>query len=446
MSRSFRVQRTLVPVLAATLVWPSPVLGQTAPAATPTAPAPQAGGAATEPASNSGAPPVSAPVPPVATAGPVSFTALADLDSMNLVAGGVTRGSKLLAKAAFSASYDGASDGHDGLTALASLQFAGGGHISADNVGDIQGIDNIEAYGALRVYEVWVARQYQGGKFGWKAGLTDLNADFDTQQVASLFLNSSDGTGAELGHSGINGPAIYPTTALAFSGFAKLGNSVIVRAGLFDGTAGTPYHPGVFAIRLSGRDGALLIEQVEKTLDSGVRMVGGGWAYTALFGALHRFDAAGNAIRLQRERGAFGLVEGTLTHDGDNGERGLSAWVRLGLGDPVVERISGYIGAGVVYSGPLARRPGDQVGLGINHAIVDRPDLPDPTQAARLAETAFELTYKYNANEWLAVQPDAQMVVHPNGDRGIPAALVLGVRLNVTLTRGLVRKLREATP
>jgi len=433
------------PVLAiAIALLPFAAIAQTAPATTPTAPSPPAGGAGAAPVP--GAPPTAAAPPPVAVVGPVSLTALGDVDWMNLVAGGLTPGSKLLTKAALSASYDGSGDGHEGLSALASVQFAGGGHISGDNIGDIQGVDNIEAHSALRIYEVWVAQAYGDGRFGWKAGLTDLNADFDTQQVASLFLNSSDGTGAELGHSGSNGPSVYPTTALAISGFAKIGDSVIVRSGLFDGTAGTPWHPGVFAIRLSGGDGALFIAQIEKTLDNGFRLVGGGWAYTALFGALHRFDAAGDPVPLQRERGTFGLIEGTLTHAGDDGERGLSAWLRVGLGDPVVERISGYLGAGLVYSGPLAKRPADQIGLAINRASVDEPDLPVPTQSARLAETALELTYKYIAKDWLAVQPDAQIVVHPNGDRTIPTALVLGVRFNVTLTRGLFSKLRAPTP
>ena len=416
---------------------PGVALGQ----ATPAPP----GSAGTPPASP-GAPPATVPQPPIATIGPVSLTAQAQIDVMNPVSGGVTSGSKLLTKAALSASYDGTADGHEGLTAQASVQFVGGGHISGDNIGDIQGVDNIEAHSALRIYELWVARQYHDGKFGWKAGLTDLNADFDTQQVASLFLNSSDGTGAELGHSGLNGPSIYPTTALAISGYVRPSDSVVVRGGVFDGTAGSPEHPGVFAIRLSGRDGALLIGQVEKTLNNGFRLAGGAWAYTASFGALHRFEAAGNAVMLQRERGAFALAEGTLTHAGDSGERGLSGWVRMGLGDPVVERISGYLGAGLVYSGPLGKRPGDQVGFAINHAIVDQPNLPDPAQAARLAETAFELTYKYAANDWLAVQPDAQIVVHLNGDRTIPTALVLGVRFNVTLTKGLFGKLRAAAP
>jgi porin len=249
-----------------------------------------------------------------------------------------------------------------------------------------------------------------------------------------------------LAHTGLNGPSIYPTTALAVSGFGRFGQSLIVRAGLFDGTAGTPYHPGIFAIRLSDHDGAMFIVQVEKSLASGIRLVGGAWTYTSLFGALHSFDAAGNPVPIQRERGAFGLVEGTLTHSGDDGERGLSAWLRAGLGNPVVERISGYIGAGLVFTGPLAKRASDQIGLGVNRATVDEPSLPLPTQVQHLAETAFELTYKYNAKEWLAVQPDAQVVVHPNGDPSIPTALVVGVRLSVTFTKSLFNKLGVKAP
>ncbi|WP_428333300.1 carbohydrate porin [Novosphingobium sp.] len=402
---------------------------------------------AASPADAPAAPPAASNPPPAATVGPVSITGVAVLDSMSLVAGGVHPGSKILTKAAVSASYDGSNDGHEGLSALASMQFAGGGHISANNIGDIQVIDNIEASNALRIYEVWIAHQYGGGKFGWKAGLTDLNADFDTQQVASLFINSSDGTGAELGHSGLNGPSIFPTTALAISGFARIGLSTIVRAGLFDGTSGTPYHPGVFAIRVSGLDGALFIAQVEKTLPGGVRLVGGAWTYTSLFGAQHSADAAGNPIPFRPQRGAFGLVEGTITHMGDDGERGLSAWARLGTGDPVIQRISGYIGAGLVFTGPIAKRAGDQIGLSINRALVEQPiPLPIPAPDQQLAETAFELTYKYNAKDWLAIQPDAQMVIHPNGDPAIPTAFVIGIRFSLTLTKSLFGKLGVKGP
>ena len=215
--------------------------------------------------------------------------------------------------------------------------------------------------------------------------------------------------------------------------------SLTLRAGVFDGTAGSPDHPGAFAIRLSGRDGAFFIVQADQRFASGLRVEGGAWAYTAVFDAVNRVDAAGNPLRFQRGRGAYALVEGQLMKAGD--DRGLSGWVRVGTADPVVERVAGYLGGGVVYTGLLKARAQDQAGVAVNHAIVVVPGVPD---APLSSETAVELTYRYVANDWLAVQPDAQVIVHPNGDRTIPTALVLGVRLSLTFTKGLFARLGMA--
>ncbi len=381
------------------------------------------------------------PPPSFAEAGPWSFTGVFIGDGLADVAGGAHRGVALLGKAAVSASYDGSQDGHDGINGLVSAQYVGGGRISGHKVGDIQGVSNIEAFSALRLYELWLSKDYAA--WGWKAGLIDLNVDFDTQNVGALFLNSADGVGPELGHSGLNGPSIFPTTALAATFHLQPRDGMTLRAGLFDGTAGSPYHPGDFAIRLSGKDGVLGIIQAEQRFGSGVRVEAGAWAYSAYFDALHRFDAAGNPRRYQRSRGAYGTVEGQIASDASDPDRGLAGWIRVGIADPIVQRVSAYIGGGLVYSGPFAFRKDDQAGFAINHAIVDLP-LADPAETPHhSSETTFELTYRYNAKDWLAVQPDAQYVVHPNGDRAIGDALVIGVRLTVTLTRNLARRLKD---
>jgi len=165
---------------------------------------------AQQPPSPTGAPPPPPPPPaPFATSGPWSFTGLANVDVLGDALGGAHRGVKLLTKTALSAGYDGSQDDHDGWGALVSAQLVEGGRLSARNVGDAQGVDNIEAVNALRLYEAWVSRDI-GDRAGVKLGFIDLNVDFDTQEVGALFLNSSDGTGPELGHSGLNGPSVYP--------------------------------------------------------------------------------------------------------------------------------------------------------------------------------------------------------------------------------------------
>ena len=381
------------------------------------------------------------PPPAFTSSGALSFSAAETIDAMADIGGGIAQGVKLLTKTNLSASYDGDTGDHPGWTGQASVQFFKGGHISAANVGDIQGVDSIEAYNALRLYELWVQKQWGGGRYGFKFGFTDLNVDFDTQQVAALFVNSSDGVGAEFGHSGLNGPSIYPITTLALTGFYKPADPWTLRAGVVNGLSGSQSSPSAFvALHISARTGLLLVVQAEHAGNAGLRTYVGAWDYTANFDALHQFDSAGNPLPRARMRGLYGLVEGQIAGGSDG--RSLSGWVRAGLGDPVVERISGFIGGGLVTAGLFKGRTEDQSGISVNHAIVDQPNLPPFARPAKRAETAIELTYRVQARDWLAVQPDLQYVHRPNGDPAIASALVIGVRLSVNLTRNLVNTIK----
>ncbi len=397
--------------------------------------------AATTPASP-GAPNQPPPPPPSFTSsGPFSFSAAVTADALADVAGGVTRGVKILTKTNLSATFDGSAGSMPGWSGQASLQYAKGGHISGDNVGDAQGVDNIEAPNAFRLYELWLARQSLDGKFGVKFGFTDLNVDFDTQQVAGLFINSSDGIGPEFGHSGLNGPSVYPTTTLALSGFAKPGDTWTLRAGLFNGLAGSDLHPNDFvALHISARTGALIVLQAEHVGASGLRALVGGWHYTADFDALHRRDPQGNPQQTARMRGFYGLIEGQIV--GGATGRNVSGWVRLGLSDPVVEREAGYAGFGLVATGLFKGRAEDQAGISVNHAVLDEPGLPLNALPAKRAETTIEVTYRVQARDWLTVQPDLQYVHRPNGDPAIASAMVIGLRLSVNLTQNLVQQIK----
>jgi porin len=390
------------------------------------------------------APPPTPPPPTFAEAGPWSFTGVLNLDGLANPTGGISQGAKVLTKAAVSASYDGSQQGHDGLSGLISVQYVNGTRFSLTNVGDVQGVDNIEATGATRLYEAWLAHNYGDSSKGWKVGFVDLNTDFDTQETGALFLNSSDGIGPELSHSGKNGPSIFPTTALAVTAYFRPNPKFTIRAGIFDGTAGSPDHPGRFAVRLSGDDGALFIAQIERRFDSGLRLETGAWAYTAFFDDLHRLDASGNPVREQRSRGAYATVEGRLLHGAD--DRGMSGWIRAGLADPIVQSVSGYFGGGLVYTGLIAERASDQAGIAFNHAIVDPGDPLNPTISRKSSETTIEASYRYDAKDWLAIQPDVQFIHHPFGNSAIPDALVVGMRLNFTLTKNLVQRVKDQLP
>lgn len=81
--------------------------------------------------------------------------------------------------------------------------------LSAELVGDAQVVSSIDATNAWRLYEAWVEQKWARGRVSLKAGLYDLNSEFDVNETGGLFVNSSHGMGADLAQTGANGPSIF---------------------------------------------------------------------------------------------------------------------------------------------------------------------------------------------------------------------------------------------
>lgn len=154
--------------------------------------------------------PVAPPPPPPA----LTLAARATLDSWDVASGGIARGTVLLDKVQASGTLNGAAIGFAGFRAHVQVLRIGGKSLS-DRVGDIQTVSNIEAIGATRLFEAWVEQAVgtpgHGGSI--RAGLIDLNSEFDAIDPSSVFLNASHGIGPDLSASGRNGPSNYPVTS-----------------------------------------------------------------------------------------------------------------------------------------------------------------------------------------------------------------------------------------
>ena len=354
-----------------------------------------------------------------------ALSALATVDILGNARGGRRTGVRVLDKVAAVAAYDGG----DGWTGVASAQYINGAMLSGDLVGDVQTASNIEGVGAVRVYEVWLGRDFAGVGHGAgvKAGLIDLNADFDVQEAGGLFLNSSAGIAAEFSHTGRNGPSIFPTTALALTGYVTPAPGWRIDAGVFDGVPGDPAHPKRFAIRLGDGDGALFVAQATRRWGERLRAEAGGWTYTAHF---DRLEAAGGARRASR--GAYGLVEARLAGTDDSARR-LTGWLRVGVASTAVNRIDRFVGGGVVLAAPFAGRERDSVGIAVFHAGFGGP--ARRSDALRAGETAIEATWHVALGSRLGLQPDVQYIVHPGGIPGVRDAVVAGARLTFAVAR-----------
>jgi porin len=353
-----------------------------------------------------------APAPPVLT-----FEALENIDFWRNVEGGVRVGDTTLNKLRLAATFDGTKAGLPGWRAHVQVFRTNGEVLSASRIGDIQTASNIEAPSVTRLMDAWVERDFSHGLI--RVGIQDLNLDFDSIDTASLFLNSSHGIAPDLSQTGRNGPSIFPEGGLAVEGIWNPNAQVSLKLGVFDGAPGDPARPNAFiGVRLDG--GALVIGEANYKPGDRTLVGVGAWGYTATFDAI-----TPGAPPRRGQQGVYAFAQVMLAHN-------WSGWVRAGFADADINPLAGYVGGGLVKTGPFGRA-NDQLGFAIAHAIIGDPIRRRDGLPA--AETNFEATYALQVRPWLILQPDVQYVVHPALQAGTRNALAVGLRITVDFKR-----------
>ncbi len=338
--------------------------------------------------------------------------------------GGVDPGGALIHHAEAGALLDGERlVGVRGLTASVRLLASAGTALSERRVGDIQVTSNIEAPRAVRLFEAWAEQRLWDGRLGLLVGVRDLNAEFYASEVSGLFIGAAHGIGTELAQTGLNGPSIFPITALSVRADYVAPSGAFVRAAAFDGVAGDPDRPARTSLRLTRQDGALLIAEsgVERGRSGAWRKASVGvWRYTERFDTISGGSASPSY-------GAYAVVERAW-------EVGVSTYGRIGWASPDVHQ-TGVAWALGATAGGWRARPDDQVGLGVAAAHNTSPylrSLRRDGERADRAEYVLELTYHAAVSSYLTIQPDVQYVFHPGADPSLGDALLIGVRMSAS--------------
>lgn len=321
--------------------------------------------------------------------------------------------------------------GLEGLSLHGHVMYNNGRAFSGRWVGDAQGIDNIEGVDTWRLYEFWGEMHFgAGGRTSLRAGLYDLNSEFDSIDSAGLFLNPSHGIGPDLAQSGQNGPSIFPVTSLALrlQGGAE---SWYWQVAAFDAAPGTVEHPDRTSFQLGSGDGALLIGELGRAVGPFSKLALGAWTYTAEFEAIDELDVAGDPVRDHGNRGFYALAEAHLV---DRDALQVAGWLRAGRAEERFNPFSDYVGFGVTAAGLVPGRPDDQLGLAVASVGVGSP-LRDALALAgaplNSRETNVELTWRIPATDWLTLQPDLQYVIDPGFDPQLGDAWVVGLRFEL---------------
>lgn len=370
-------------------------------------------------------------------ADPASFTITYTADVWNNASGGMARGTRYLDNLDLLLNVDlERLLGANGMTLFVYGLYNNGVNFTGSLAGDAQGISNIETgVEAFRLFEAWVQKDFTGlGSI--RAGIYNLNSEFDVLDSATLFIASEHGIGTEIAQTGLNGPSIFPNSGLAVRAEAKFGEHVVLRAAVLDGVPGDPDHPGRTVIKLGNGDGALLIGELAYQSDS-AKVLLGGWHYTGRFDDLLASAQAGSSVTGKSNSGIYLRGETRLWQDAGNDKRSLHAFARLGFANGRYNLFSSFISSGLTFDGPFASRPDDRLGFAIAHARSG----DKARQAASLlgadlerAETAFELTYRAQITSWLALQPDVQYIVNPGLDPALKDVFAVGLRAQLTYT------------
>jgi porin len=345
-------------------------------------------------------------------------------DVLTVLDGGVDPGTAWLGRADVTVEIDGRAIGLDGVTFFGDLIYTHGPDFSGERVGDAQVVSNVQGDGILRPFEAWASVPLAGGA-SVKAGLIDLNTEFDIQSIGAFFINSSHGIAPELSQTGISGPSIFPVTSTAVMlKLERKGWSG--RVGLFNGVAGDPDCARCVRLPYPGQDGPLVIAELDVSIgDLEVQL--GGWRDGSRAETVAS-QAAGVPVLARGGHGGYVQLEGRLAGNED-GPR-LDAWGRLGFADGETLRIENYVGFGATYGTDPSR-----MGIAVAHARQSsfaRAAFGAQGPQTR-AETVVELGYAVQLIDEVMLQPTVQYVVNPGWRSDIANAWVAGLRFAFAL-------------
>jgi porin len=296
-------------------------------------------------------------------------------------------------------------------------------------VGDAQMVSNIESPRVAKLYQAYIEHTIGDGGVSLLFGLLDMNAEFYVTPSSGMFLNGSHGVGKELSQMGINGPSVFPNTALAARVRIPVTGSVYSQLAVFDGVPGTEEDPMATSFAWRWAHGCFAIaecgySQESSDAEAAQKIVVGGWWYPR------------SEMNDVPNRGAYFLAERQVFHAGEDGTNGLTLFVRYGIADDAVNRFGSHLGVGGVFKGLIPGRDEDQLGFAVAsaiHAAAYMSANDDKGILLSQGEINLELTYRIAVTPWMIIQPDVQYVRSPDADLAIPDATVFGTRLEFHL-------------
>lgn len=340
--------------------------------------------------------------------------------------------------------------------------------LSANGVGNLLTVTNLEADRALRLFEAWYEQTFAGGAVSVRVGQQAADLTFLVDDYAGVFLNSLYGFPA---NGALNLPGAGPAFPLGAPAVrlrvAPDARTTLLLA-VFDGNP-APDRPGdPQALDPSGTyfgldEGTLVFGEAQRTVGNKESGLGGTykvgfWYHSSSFPD-QRLDTAGRSLAAPNSTGVprgrrrdwaiYAMMDQLIWRPDPNSDAGIGVFLRVS-GDPGDRNlVNVFADGGLSWKAPLPGRPNDTLGIGVGWArISDTARALDADTAfytgkptpRRTSETVLEATYQATVRPWLQLQPDFQYVFNPGGGilnpvrpgKLIGDAAVIGVRTSIT--------------
>jgi len=317
---------------------------------------------------------------------------------------------------------------------------------SANYLGNILAVSNLEAGPVARLYALWYEHNAPGDRWSVRAGLMLGDSQFLQSDTASSFINNGISWPTFLAANlPASGPA-YPLPAPGIRVRVKPRDDIMLQAAVFTGDPSggigsnqpVPLPTGT-VFSFSG--GAFVIAEASYLPNQGKdapELPGayriGAWYHTSSHFADQRFDITGlslaspqsTGIPLEHagDYGVYGVIDQTLYRVPGTDDQGLSAFLRAGGVPNDRNLISFYADGGLLYKGLVPGRPDDKVGVAFAYARIgnnargldgDIGAFGNFFYPVRSGEAMIEMMYQTQWTKWWTVQPEVQYIIRPGG-------------------------------
>lgn len=353
--------------------------------------------------------------------------------------------------------------GWEGASFKNSWLWLYGNDLSVKRIGNTLTASDIAGQPAFRCYELWFQQNLFRDAVSLRGGLMGVDAEFMVCDTANLFVNSAFSLlpifTLNVSNGGPDYPMATPGIRLALQPTPWLTlRTVFTQANPFEQQNNLHNFNWNF-----GKSGGLLnINEAAGTWNKDPSS--GGLPGTAKIGCWFQTGEGAQGVQnfsygsptaVAYSSGFYGIIDqqlyvpaakGTDVGSGKNpvshgkdtqppgnaaSTKGLSSFAQIGFDPQQTSVNSFYATTGLVYTGLIPTRDDDKIGASFCYARMSdylQGKLADAGVPGASYEAVAEMTYSIRLAPAIAIQPDLQYIIHPNGTRQYGNALVVGVR------------------